>query len=210
MSAGATGAKSRQSQHIQAVRSRPHHAKPADELRSLAVHEEQSCGIEPDPECYSSGIIDDVGYVREGFSLRSTLLADLINGVSLESFKISHDTLDIPTIFAVIQNEICSSLASKHLCFNSRTLENADFVLNPVRGRILTVRYSYMFSLHVLDALMRVKTISDFVQCIMLVLREFISFDSSHPYFFSHFLCDLIASRVLIKKDKTEMKSAMD
>jgi hypothetical protein len=128
----------------------------------------------------------------------------------LESLKISHDTLDIPTIFAVIQSEIRSSLASEHLWFISRTLEKADFVLNPVRIRILTVRYSYLFSLHVLDALMGVKTVRDFVQCITLALREFICFDSSHLCFFSHFLCDLIARGVLIKKDKTEMKNAMD
>jgi hypothetical protein len=127
------------------------------------VHDEQSCGIEPDPECYSSGITDDVGDVRKDFSRRSTLLADFINGVSLESLKISHDILDIPTIYAVIQSEIRSSLASEHLCFNSHTLENADFVLNPVRIRILTVQYSYLFSLHVLDALIGVKTVSDFV-----------------------------------------------
>jgi hypothetical protein len=49
-----------------------------------------------------------------------------------------------------------------------------------------------------------------FIHCITLALREFISFDLTRLDFFAHLLCDPIGSRILIKKDETEVKSTRD
>jgi hypothetical protein len=64
-------------------------------------------------------------------------------------------------------------------CFNSRTHEKADFILNHVYLIVRTARYSYLFSLHVLDILTGVKTLNDFIHCITLGLYEFISFNAT-------------------------------
>jgi hypothetical protein len=93
--------------------------------------------------------------------------------------------------------------------FHSSGHEKADFTLNHVHLRILTARYSYLFSLYVPDTLTGVKTVNDFIHCITLALCEFISFDSTQ-LFFAHFLLHFIGSRILIKKDETEVKGTRD
>jgi hypothetical protein len=125
----------------------------------------------------------------------------------LSRIRLGPDSKSTGTDDNVVHAEEGFSSHSEHCCFNSRTHEKADFILNHVHLRILTARYSYIFSLHVLDALTGVKTVNSLIHCITLDLHEFISFDSTRLDFFTHFLCDLIGSRILIKKDETEVHS---
>jgi hypothetical protein len=171
-------------------------AKSPDEPISFTIEEELLPGMSLDPECKPVDVSDDLGYARELLLLRRAMLEQFLQGFTLESIRSSYDTLDVPAKFNLIHGEFRYDLAAEHHCFGSQTLENANFVLNQVQRPILKVRYSSLFSVHVLGSLMGAKGVNDFVHCIALAFREFISFGSTQLQFFSPSLCDLIASPI--------------
>jgi hypothetical protein len=70
----------------------------------------------------------------------------------LSQIELGPDSKSTSTDDDVVHAEEGFSPHSEHYCFNSRTHEKADFILNHVHLRIRKARYSYLFSLHVLDA----------------------------------------------------------
>jgi hypothetical protein len=66
----------------------------------------------------------------------------------LSRTELDPDSKSIGTNDAVVHAEEGFAPRNEHCCFNSRTPEKADFILNHVYLRILTARYSYLFSPH--------------------------------------------------------------
>jgi hypothetical protein len=139
--------------------------------------------------------------------LEDELIPIRTEGERFSQIELDPDSKSMGTDDAVVHAEEGFSPRSKHCRFNSRTHEKADFILNHVHLHILTARLPSLFSFHLLEALTGVKTVKTFIHCITLALREFVFFDSTRLDFFAHFLCDLIGSRILIKKNDTEVKS---